>query len=135
MRALRIVLIILGLALFSIPAHAEWCAVYRNGGNNCGFQSFQQCMASVSGLGGFCNASPYSSSQRTEPHEKASNTRRVSKREAEQEPKRERVHQAKAKPVRQTANRHLPSEKSAQGNRGMKLSPGDDDNIMPAEPN
>ena len=37
---------------------ALWCAAYRNGGNNCGFNSFEQCMATVSGIGGFCNRSP-----------------------------------------------------------------------------
>jgi hypothetical protein len=34
-----------------------WCAVYggRGGGQNCGFSTFQQCMATLSGMGGFCN--------------------------------------------------------------------------------
>jgi hypothetical protein len=40
------------------PAWAEgsWCAQYGggNGGTNCGFYSFDQCMAAVSGNGGFC---------------------------------------------------------------------------------
>lgn len=33
-----------------------WCAYYGNGnrGTNCGFVSFEQCMADVSGIGGFC---------------------------------------------------------------------------------
>ena len=33
-----------------------WCAQYggRAGGRNCGFTSFQQCMATVRGMGGFC---------------------------------------------------------------------------------
>ena len=34
-----------------------WCAQYGNGtggGRNCGFTSFRQCMADVSGIGGFC---------------------------------------------------------------------------------
>jgi tetratricopeptide (TPR) repeat protein len=44
------------------PAAAKepaWCAEYRNGGNNCGFYTYEQCMATVSGIGGFCNRSPY----------------------------------------------------------------------------
>ena len=44
------------------PATAKepaWCAVYRTGGNNCGFHTYEQCMATVSGIGGFCNRSPY----------------------------------------------------------------------------
>ena len=36
---------------------APWCAQYGGrggGGTNCGFYSFAQCMAAVSGVGGFC---------------------------------------------------------------------------------
>jgi hypothetical protein len=43
------------------PAHAQnypWCAQYSGralgGATNCGFVSFAQCMATVSGIGGFC---------------------------------------------------------------------------------
>lgn len=35
-----------------------WCAEYggrMGGSSNCGFTSFQQCMAALSGNGGFCN--------------------------------------------------------------------------------
>ena len=53
------------LALFAATAtfgsHADaqnypWCARYGNGfgGTNCGFTTFAQCMATVSGIGGFC---------------------------------------------------------------------------------
>jgi len=40
-------------------AHAQeypWCAEYggRQGGTNCGFTSWRQCMAAVSGNGGYC---------------------------------------------------------------------------------
>ena len=46
-------LILAALAVSSIAAHAgSWCAHYRNGGNNCGFHSFEQCQAAVSGVGG-----------------------------------------------------------------------------------
>ena len=38
-----------------MPAQASWCAMYHSGGTNCGFSSHAQCMASVSGAGGFCN--------------------------------------------------------------------------------
>jgi hypothetical protein len=35
-----------------------WCALYSGGdvggATNCGFTTFQQCMATVSGIGGFC---------------------------------------------------------------------------------
>jgi hypothetical protein len=43
------------------PAHAQnypWCAYYSGralgGASNCGFTTFQQCLATVSGIGGFC---------------------------------------------------------------------------------
>jgi hypothetical protein len=43
-----------------------WCAYYNGGGmggaRNCGFATFQQCQAAVSGVGGNCSPSPYSSS-------------------------------------------------------------------------
>jgi Protein of unknown function (DUF3551) len=42
-------------------AHAQnypWCAYYSGrglgGATNCGFTTFQQCLATVSGIGGFC---------------------------------------------------------------------------------
>ena len=46
------------LALSGIGAQAQgrWCANYGGpaGGSNCGFHSFEQCRATVSGIGGFC---------------------------------------------------------------------------------
>jgi len=39
-----------------------WCAQYnmRGGGErNCGFVSWQQCMATVSGVGGYCEQTLY----------------------------------------------------------------------------
>jgi hypothetical protein len=41
--------------------NAPWCATYyeRGGGTRtCGFASWQQCQASVSGVGGFCSPNP-----------------------------------------------------------------------------
>ena len=45
------------------PAEAQnypWCAYYSGGeggggGTNCGFTTFEQCLATVSGIGGFCD--------------------------------------------------------------------------------
>jgi hypothetical protein len=54
------------LSLSTIRAHADgtWCAHYGNngdgGGTNCGFYSFEQCRAAVSGNGGFCQRNPFS---------------------------------------------------------------------------
>ncbi|HTV37788.1 MAG TPA: DUF3551 domain-containing protein [Xanthobacteraceae bacterium] len=48
-------------AALSAPAEAQnypWCAYYggrEGGGTNCGFTTYEQCMATVSGIGGFCN--------------------------------------------------------------------------------
>ncbi len=46
------------------PAAAQsypWCAYYNfgmDGATNCGFSTYQQCMATVSGVGGSCGANP-----------------------------------------------------------------------------
>jgi hypothetical protein len=67
MRALLCVAGILAVAgaiagAISTPAQAQnypWCAYYGGmmggGGTNCGFTTFEQCMATVSGIGGFCD--------------------------------------------------------------------------------
>jgi hypothetical protein len=62
---MRITILVMGVFIFAVGlgARAEaqnypWCARY--GGKalgsamNCGFTSFAQCMATVSGVGGFC---------------------------------------------------------------------------------
>ena len=44
------------------PAVADpykWCAAYRNGSNNCGFTTIEQCRASVSGVGGSCEPNQF----------------------------------------------------------------------------
>ena len=50
------------VATSGVSAYADlnypWCAQYGGngggGGLNCGFSSYAQCMATVSGIGGFC---------------------------------------------------------------------------------
>ena len=50
------------LAIFVVAVtgtHAKarnypWCAYYSKGCTSCGFVNFEQCMADVSGIGGFC---------------------------------------------------------------------------------
>jgi hypothetical protein len=59
---MRLLLFILGISfgIVGIGNRAEaqnypWCAQYSgDGGMNCGFTTFQQCLADVSGIGGFC---------------------------------------------------------------------------------
>jgi hypothetical protein len=39
-----------------------WCAVYggrAGGASNCGFRTWEQCMATVSGIGGFCQPNQF----------------------------------------------------------------------------
>lgn len=63
---MRSLLLLLGIvaasAAVSGNASAQnypWCAVYggadTGGASNCGFVTFGQCMATLSGMGGFCN--------------------------------------------------------------------------------
>jgi uncharacterized protein DUF3551 len=84
------------------PAHAKepgWCATYRNGGNNCGFNTHEQCMAAVSGVGGFCNRSPYA-----EPDKPAAR-KEPKQREIEPKAKRKEKEEVKGRvaPVQQPA--------------------------------
>jgi hypothetical protein len=47
-----------GMGASAQPQNYPWCAQYSGralgGAMNCGFVSFEQCMATVSGIGGFC---------------------------------------------------------------------------------
>jgi Protein of unknown function (DUF3551) len=49
---------------FEKPAAAQnrpWCAYYdfgQDGATNCGFSTYQQCLATVSGVGGSCGPNP-----------------------------------------------------------------------------
>lgn len=62
------------------PAHADpykWCAVYGGrggGGSNCGFLTIEQCRATVSGIGGFCEPNRFYTGPDSTP------SRRVRKR-------------------------------------------------------
>jgi Protein of unknown function (DUF3551) len=62
----RVLLFVLGMlvgtAAIGTRAEAQnypWCANYSDGegggGTNCGFTTFEQCLATVSGIGGFCD--------------------------------------------------------------------------------
>ena len=59
---------------FALPAQAQnypWClqsSAYE-GGENCGFSTYDQCMASRLGIGGFCQANTqYRASGAPAPH-------------------------------------------------------------------
>jgi hypothetical protein len=52
-----------GLALSyagSARADEAWCAYYEDQSTNCGFATFQQCEADISGVGGMCSRNPES---------------------------------------------------------------------------
>ena len=62
---MKIRILLIGVFILAVgmeaPAQAQnypWCAQYSGrasgGAMNCGFVSFEQCMATVSGIGGFC---------------------------------------------------------------------------------
>ncbi len=50
--------ILLGMVAAAAPSEAQdypWCALYaKDGDTHCFFMSYEQCMATVSGIGGFC---------------------------------------------------------------------------------
>jgi Protein of unknown function (DUF3551) len=62
MRIMLFVLgIVFGIAALATNAEAQnypWCAVYGGGrgggGENCGFTTFEQCLETVRGIGGYC---------------------------------------------------------------------------------
>jgi hypothetical protein len=62
MRVILLAMSLLGLTATVEPASAEitypWCVQYgsRGGGRNCGFWTYEQCMAALSGNGGYCEA-------------------------------------------------------------------------------
>jgi hypothetical protein len=39
---------------------AAWCAYYDDQSTNCGFDTFAQCEADISGVGGMCSRNPQS---------------------------------------------------------------------------
>jgi len=66
------------LAALSVVAFTEfaaaneypWCAQYTGrggGGRNCGFLSWDQCMQTVRGMGGFCEPNAFYSSAAARP--------------------------------------------------------------------
>ena len=59
--SLSILALLAAAVTLATPGHAQnypWCAMYSGGaaggGTNCGFVSYERCMATASGLGSFC---------------------------------------------------------------------------------
>ena len=42
----------------SVAREYPWCAQYSWSNYNCGFTNFQQCLDTISGVGGFCKPNP-----------------------------------------------------------------------------
>src|SRR5438034_834850 len=64
MRTLTVASILLGTVVLGTGAAsaALWCTEYGGsgrGGSNCGFYSFEQCMANAWGNGGFCRRNAF----------------------------------------------------------------------------
>ncbi len=62
MKILFALALLTATAGFGIPAQAQnypWCAEYgggdMGGATNCGFTTYEQCMETLRGMGGFCN--------------------------------------------------------------------------------
>ena len=85
-----------------MPAAAIWCANYSNGSNNCGFYTFDQCRAAISGVGGSCSGSDSGRSAEKPAARKA--------REAEPKPKRKEREREREAP----AERHVAPPAAAQ---------------------
>ena len=52
----------------------QWCAVYSGdagGASNCGFVTIEQCRATVSGIGGFCEPNPFYTGPAERPAKRA----------------------------------------------------------------
>ena len=66
MRALTTCGVAAGIMLLAAPAMAQgtWCAEAYGAGayRNCGYYTFQQCLAGASGVGGHCYPNPWASS-------------------------------------------------------------------------
>ena len=49
------------------PFGTRYCAQYRGNAENCGFYSFKQCLAAISGVGGVCIVAPIQTQVRVYP--------------------------------------------------------------------
>jgi tetratricopeptide (TPR) repeat protein len=121
-----LILISLLLLATNRTAQAEWCASYKNGGSNCYFKTFAQCQASVSGIGGFCSGTDSQPAGRRPP---------VVNSERPERP----VRNTRTKPAREQATKEArrpppPSPALARTEKTPAFAVGDDERIIPAEP-
>ena len=74
MRTFAIASILLGTFVLGTgtAGAAPWCTEYGGsgrGGSNCGFYSFEQCMANAWGNGGFCRRNAFEDPLLDRPHD------------------------------------------------------------------
>jgi len=50
-----------------------WCAAYSPSTKNCGFKTFEQCLATISGVGGICEQNPWYRPRSTAPRKATRN--------------------------------------------------------------
>jgi len=58
----------------SAQINYPWCAVYSGrggGGTNCGFSTIEQCRATISGMGGFCEPNQFYTGSAEKPAKRA----------------------------------------------------------------
>ena len=80
--SLTFALMIGALAIASQDARAAgWCAWYDWNTYNCGFKTFQQCLATISGIGGECRPDVRGDERRVRERQRYQDDRRLRKRE------------------------------------------------------
>jgi len=77
--AIQLALMISTTRAYEMPYDPyPWCAVYggsMSGSSNCGFTTWQQCMATVSGIGGSCEPNQFYNPRGSVSRSKASKKR------------------------------------------------------------
>ena len=105
----------ISLFLIAGPAAADpyrWCAVERTGGTNCGFTTIEQCRATVSGIGGFCQPNSfYTGPDKT-------SAQRAPKQAQRKPPAEHRAQEHRAQEHR--AQEHRAQERRAQERRAQE---------------
>lgn len=135
MRHLLVSLFVLAAALAmdsGQTAEAAWCASYRNGGTNCGFQTIDQCRATVSGIGGVCVQDYSDQPAARRAPAAAERTRRTERPVRNVETKSLRSKKSR-EAVRHPAPPAEPSRTTPVQN-APAFAIGDDEHIVPAEP-
>jgi hypothetical protein len=58
-----VALVLVGIGVDTRPAGAvviyPWCAFMGRNGQNCGFTTYEQCRATILGIGGYCGTNPF----------------------------------------------------------------------------